>query len=543
MSEEVVFVRRASGLIRELGWFDIAIWALATPAASGMTYYAVKILGDPSAYGGNIALAFFIAGLMFLPLVIGFALIVASFPRSGSLYVFVSRTIHPVLGFIPFWYFVIGGGAAIASGFLLFIGIKALSGPIVVAGLASGSTDLINIGEALINPINQMIIAMILVAVIWAINYTGMRVIKWVMRILTITPLTVTVAILIALLTLGPNGGVARFDAIYGQGASEKIMQAAFNESVAKSYEISILTPNDLWAGTYGMLLWTLWAWTGLEIVTFVGSEVKDPSRSYLRGYAIGFTLVMILYLANAAILPWVFNYNFLAAYSYLKYTGEEMKKDIVRDLLGGKPAPDASVPFYAAIAFSNVAVALLIGLAYFLWYLNTVIPIWVGGVRGLFAMAFDRILPEKISEVSARWAAPTWANHITALLALFGAFMSLLENMGFEAAKALISFLDFSVFLFVWPTGLALMLVPWWRPELFERMIFPSKILASAVGAIVFALGWFFMIITSYSNPMIVLINILVGLIGLIIFTAMSARNRARGIDPSKIYTQIPPA
>ncbi|MEL9929803.1 MAG: amino acid permease, partial [Sulfolobales archaeon] len=261
MGEEIVFVRRASGLIRELGWFDIAIWALATPAASGMTYYTVKILGDPSAYGGNIVLAFFIAGLMFLPLVIGFALIVASYPRSGSLYVFVSRTIHPVLGFLPFWYFIVGGGSAIASGFLLFIGVKALSGPLVVAGLSSGREDLISLGEAFTNPINQMIIAMILVAVIWAINYMGMKIIKWVMRIMTLLPLTVTVVVLIALLTLGPGGGVSRFDYIFGAGVSDKIMQAAYNETIAKSYGISILTPNDVLTGTYGMLLWTLWAW------------------------------------------------------------------------------------------------------------------------------------------------------------------------------------------------------------------------------------------------------------------------------------------
>lgn len=542
MSEEIVFVRRASGLVRELGWFDIAIWALATPAASGMTYYAVKILGDPSCYGGNVALAFFIAGLMFLPLVIGFALIVASFPRSGSLYVFVSRTIHPVLGFLPFWYFIIGGGAAIASGFLMFIGIKALSGPLVVAGLYSGDQNLINLGEALTNPINQMIIAMILVAIVWALNYSGMKVIKWTMRIIAIIPLTITVIALIAVATLGPNGGLARFESIYGPGTVDKIMSAALNESVAGKYGLTPLTPNDLLTGTYGMLLWTLWAWTGLEIVTFVGSEVKDPSRSYIRGYTIGFLLVMILYLANAFIMPWVFNYDFLAAYSYLKYTSTESEA-VLRDLVGGKPVPDASVPFYLAIAFPYPLIAIFIGLAYFLWYLNTVIPIWVGGVRGFFSMAFDRIMPEKLAEVSPRWAAPTWANHVTALLALFGAFMTLLENMGFEAAKALISFLDFSVFLFVWPTGLALMLVPWWRPELFDRMIFPSKLFTSVVGAIIFGLGWFFMIITSYTDPMIVLINIIVGVLGLAIFTYMSAKNRARGIDPSKIYSQIPPA
>jgi len=38
MGEEEVFVRRASGLVRELEWYDVMIWAIACPAAAGMTY-------------------------------------------------------------------------------------------------------------------------------------------------------------------------------------------------------------------------------------------------------------------------------------------------------------------------------------------------------------------------------------------------------------------------------------------------------------------------------------------------------------------------
>lgn len=61
-------------------------------------------------------------------------IIASSFPRTGSLYVLVSRTVHPILGYLPFWYFIIGGGAATVSGFILFIGIKAMAGALTVAG-------------------------------------------------------------------------------------------------------------------------------------------------------------------------------------------------------------------------------------------------------------------------------------------------------------------------------------------------------------------------------------------------------------------------
>ncbi len=375
MGEEVVFVRRASGLVRELDWYDVFLWALAAPAASGMTYYAVRMLGDPSCYGGNSPLAFFIAGLMFLPLVLAFALIASSFPRSTSLYVFTSRVLHPILGYIPFWYFIIGGGAAMASGLLSYIGVKALSGPFYVAGLISGNKWLMDLGKATTEPFNQLWMSVIFVGLAWLINMFGIKVIKWFMRIATIIPLVVTVVALAGLATFGPNGGISRFDAIFGRGTAEKIKSIALGLTSPGVSGFEPLTSAGLLAGTYGMLLYTLWAWTGLEIVTFVGSEVKNPSKSYIRGYALGYLAVMILYLANAFVVPWVFNYDFIASYVYL----QKKYPDLLSNILGGYAPPEASVPFFASIAFGNAALAILLGIAFFLWYFNTIVPIWVG--------------------------------------------------------------------------------------------------------------------------------------------------------------------
>ncbi|ADV64857.1 APC family permease [Desulfurococcus mucosus] len=539
MSEEVVFTRRASGLVRELSWIDIALWSIATPAASGMTYYAVKALGYPDTYGGNIALAFIVAGIIFLPLTIAFYLIVASFPRSNSMYVVVSRTLHPVLGYLPFWYYIVGGGGAMCAGFIMYIGLKAFSGPLTVAGIATGSKGLLDAANAMVDPVIQLIVAVVLVFILWLLNLGGMKVIKWTMRIGTVIPLVVTLATLIALASLGPGAGTKAFDAVYGEGASSKIISAALDEKTAGSYGISALTPNSLFTGTYGMLFWTLWAWTGLEVTTFVGSEVKDPSRSYLRGLLIGYIAVMLLYVFNAMVLPYVFGYDFLAAYAYLKSEHPE----VLESILPGKPLPDPSVPFYVSIAFPNPWLSIVVGLAYFLWYLNTAIPVWVAAVRGFFSMSFDRALPEKMASVSPRFAAPTWANHVTALIGVLGAVVTYYESLGSELATALISWLDFSLFIFVWPVGLALALMPWWRPDIFERTVFKSKIVTSVIGIIVFAIGWWLMLYTSYPEPTVQMLNILAGTIGIAIYVAMMARNRARGIDPSKIYGQIPPA
>ena len=64
--KEVIFTRRASGLVRELSWVDVFIFVIAGPAASGITYFSVARAADYP--GGSIPLGFVIGLVMFLPI-------------------------------------------------------------------------------------------------------------------------------------------------------------------------------------------------------------------------------------------------------------------------------------------------------------------------------------------------------------------------------------------------------------------------------------------------------------------------------------------
>jgi amino acid transporter len=255
----------------------------------------------------------------------------------------------------------------------------------------------------------------------------------------------------------------------------------------------------------------------------------------------------MLLYAANAYLVPLAGNYDFIAAYSYLKMD----YPDVLSSILKGLPTPDPSVPLVASVALAHpllhpmliMVITLLIGFAYFLWYLNTAVVCWVAGVRGFFAMAFDRAMPEKLASVSARLAAPTWANLLTAFIAFLGVVFTLLDAMGSALAAGVVAFMDFSCLFFVWPVGLALILIPWWRPDLFKQMTCQSKALLVFVGSLTFMIGWFYMVFTAYTEIPVVATNILVGIIGIWVFAAMAARNRRRGIEIEKIYYEIPPA
>ena len=164
MAEEtVVFARKASGLVREMSWFDVLLITIAGPAASGMTYYAVK---QPGIYpGGNMVLSFLLGGLLwFLPVFL-IAIYASSFPRSGAMYVVISRATHPLLGFLPNWLWFISVGFSV--GFLNYIMFNILASCLQVAGQVGDSQSMTDAGEWMTGNYERLYLALAATIIIW----------------------------------------------------------------------------------------------------------------------------------------------------------------------------------------------------------------------------------------------------------------------------------------------------------------------------------------------------------------------------------------
>ncbi|HKM78519.1 MAG TPA: APC family permease, partial [Candidatus Bathyarchaeia archaeon] len=101
--ETPVFIREATGLVRSLSAFDLfnLTYGQIMPAVGIVFIVSFTPFGFPQS---NMFLAFLVA----IPLVaIGpamiYSMLAASMPRSGGDYVYVSRIIHPALGFMTSW--------------------------------------------------------------------------------------------------------------------------------------------------------------------------------------------------------------------------------------------------------------------------------------------------------------------------------------------------------------------------------------------------------------------------------------------------------
>ena len=519
--KEIVFTRNTSGLVRELSWFDVFIMVIATPAASGILYFSVS---TTSSYpGGNVPLAFIIGLILFLPLAAFIGIFSATMPRSGSLYVGVSRLIEPSIAYLGAILFFIGYGLTI--GVLGYI-VMGISGGILVAGGIAGKIDgLMKLGEALQTPFWETVGGFLWVILFWFITLRGLRAFRRTMRILFFIPLIATFIALTYFLITSPSSAAELFNKAWGEGVYEKILKTA----KANGWGF----PKFSWSQTIGLLLVVLWAYGGFEMIGYASGEIKSPKTSMIKGYIWGWLGVGFLYVILAFSVFKPFG-DFIGAYDFLYNNHKEVLKEIM-------PLIKPSVPFYLQSIIHNLWIGIILAVALVFWFINTMPPFFLANSRLIFALAMDRAIPEKLADVNPYTNAPTWATHLTALFALLGVLLNAFD------IKIVLGTINFSIWFVVWLYGLSAMLLPYKRPDIFDNSPVQWKIagvpIVSLLGLVIFAEGWFFLFISvAELNYSIMLALIVIMIIGMILYLIKQVANKKKGVDIINIYTTIPP-
>jgi len=521
MAEEIVFTRRASGLVRELTWVDVFIFCIAGPAASGILFFSVSTASENP--GGSIGLAFAIGMLLFLPLIICIAITSSAMPRSGSIYVTVSRVLDPSLGFLGGWMVLFGYGMPIGVVGYIVTGI--LGGGFVLAGTAGGIRALVNIGNALGTATGQTIGAIVWTLLFWALTLMGIRSVKWTMRVLFIVPFVATAIAVLYFVLTSPAGAEAAFNAKWGAGSFQAIINAAKEQG---------WSPGAFsWASTVNLLLVVIWAYSGIENMNYAGGEIKTPKTSMLKGFGWGWLAVGLMYLVVALTVALPYE-QFIPAYDYLYDNAQETLEGIM-------PTISPSVPFYAASIIGPTWLALLVVIGIALWFANSILPIFLANSRLVFAMAMDRALPEFLAAVNERRGTPTWAAHFTCLFGLFGVAII---RFGWGP---LLGVINIATLFITWCYGLAAMLLPYRKPELYElsatRIDVLGIPLVTILGFITFVLGMFFLMISIMPLDNASMLTVLaIMAIGILIYLYQVNKSKKAGVDLSQIYSVVPP-
>ncbi|MEA3475373.1 MAG: APC family permease [Candidatus Cloacimonadota bacterium] len=523
MKEGIIFTRRASGLVRELSWFDVFIFVVAGPAASGVMFYSVSTAADFP--GASLPLAFLIGLFIFLPIMLLVAITSATMPRSGGLYIAISRVLGPTMGFISSWLLFIGYG--ISSGVLGYLVVGLIGSGFSTAALSSGIGWLANAGKIMQTSAGQLVGGTIWVIFFWYIAYTGIRKVKKIMRIAFFIPLVGTV---IAIFWFFLSGGIesvsAAFNQTWGAGAFEAIQQ--------KAAELGWKAHNFNWGTTISSLIVVIWAYSSITIINYAGGEIKTPKTSMIRGFMLGTIFVGLFYVIIVVAVYKAFG-NFIGCYDFLF----DNHPKVLAGIMGETVKP--SIPFYFMSIAKNVWFGLIVAVSIALWFANSILPGFLANSRLAFALAMDKSFPKSLAKVNRKTGSPTNAVHLNAVFCFIGVLIMLLS------VNVILSILTVTTFFIFWPYGLSAMLLPYHKPEIYNRSpvkweIFKIPVM-SILGAFTFIVGWFFIYLSIRNfSPVIMLTLIGVMLIGMVVYLVQQNKNKKDGVDVSKIYSQIPP-
>mgnify|MGYP002153770010 CR=1 FL=1 len=525
-----LFVREATGLVREYGPFMALMMAMNNMIGAGIWGLSIRM---PYNYpGSDAALAFIIGLIPAFFFAISYAWLASCMPRAGGDYVFISRTVNPALGYVV----TIGNflGRWFSIGFLLVTDVGLWGIALRMLGKGTGNVALADFGTFLSAPPDPTIIlvgAILLLLSVWFFMTIGGTVFKAYIAVIWFIPLVGGIACI--LLNFGNPFSPASFskawDAVWGIGSYKEIV------TIAQNTGWKLDTPN-FDATIRAIAGAALFAYSGFHNPAQWSGEIKNPRRNMLIGIISGTLITAVIYIGLAS-SAFYSGGEFISQYNWAYYKA--------RAQFVITPRIEPVLPMFGVLfTGGNVLLAFLVATAGAFSLYHVQPSALMMETRRVFSLAFDRFFPERFANVSERFHTPTWAIVFMVVGGIVGIVISspVLGPLRSLAGGINATFMYLLGYLF---TGLALALLPIVRPEIYEsiKVEVGGLPLPSLCGVVAFALGvFFFATNATVMAPMDISISCLILGIGLALYVYYAYKNKKMGIDLKTLTAEIPP-
>lgn len=527
-----IFVRDATGLVREVSWTDAAmynmIWA-SIPLA-----IAFLLLFGPAFYtGGNLYLATILAFALTVSTGFLYAMMSSAVPRSGGDYTWITRAVAAPVGLMSnlswnFWItFFIGLYAAFTTSYGISPLLRLWAARFDSPGLLSAADWLVSRAGTMTVGITVVLLGAVLLAFGRGMR-AFLRIQRWAFALWFIGAIIIPI---IVMLVTSRETVTARFDEYVTSlggpaGASRTVLEADAGTGTA---------PFSL---SQSVLMVTLPFYTLAFIFqsVYFGGEIKRGKRSNLLSIPGAHAI------AAACLL--------LAAFAFQLSAG--------RALLAGFGLADpadyglAFTPLYtelAAIVSGNWIIGSVIILGFTAMLVIFVPQTMLQLSRNIFAWSFDRLLPERVAEVNPRTHSPVVAVLVITVLGITSVvIISLNPQLTFLVGL-------FGLALTYLTVAVAGILFPYRKPDVFEASPYNGRIgrvpiitVVGVVSLLTMGAAMAILLLDPNSgthwrlNTNRVLLGAGIFLAGLPLFYLIRALQRARGVDVDLAYKEIPP-
>lgn len=530
MASTEVFVRRASGLVRQIGTKDTMMMnALST----GLNWPLIIIVWGTALFpGANMALSSILGVIPAIFISVVYYLFSVAMPRTGGDYVWVSRVVHPAIGFMANLYLTsvlfswlgynpgmsVGGGQNPGLN-MMFRNLAMVTGNASLVGLAETLESL---------PVFVAISVLILVfyGVILAVGTKNFVRLQWLFFGVSLVGLATYV---ITLLSVGHAGFVARFNALSGTTYG-----AVVGAAQQSGFQLTTTFTASLAAVVYVTINYAGYQWSSY----YVG-EIKSVERSQLVGIFGSLFFVAICFAVFYAVSDYVFGHEFIAAVANLWMNGDPAYTLPIMP----------SAPYLISFVTDNVFVVSMIPFWFFIAAATGPAVCMFITVRNFFAYSFDRVLPARICDVDRRFKAPYNAIILAFIVSLFFTYLTwFTPTIAFYAYAMLGLNIGYAIVSF------AAIVFPYRRKDLFEGSppIVKKKIGGIPVITVAGVISFLFSIFLAYAsvspmivgilNPAAVFANVGVFVIAIVIFCIAYVYRKSKGIKMELAFKEIPP-
>jgi amino acid transporter len=523
-----LYTRQATGLVREIG--------LSSNVALNVSFISLPLAGfvatqAPYAFpGSNLIGIVILTALLCIAPTLLYGILAQAMPRSGGDYVFVSRIISPAVGFVANFNVTMWFQLVIAL-FASYLATLGLSPALASIGQATANQSLIDAATTVAGKEWQFAIGAIVLVLTTVLMSLRLQLAMRIFQILFyLSLISVVLAVLLTLLNSRETfvAAVATFGGDYDQMIADAKAAGWAGYGAGIDWGATLLATPLLFA-SFGYAI----------VSTYAAGEIRQAKTSILRGLLVSLGISVVIVLVMLGLAGNTFGEEWMGAANYLALTAPDQY-----------PLPAfPGYLFFATMLTDNSALIALMSLSYALAFVVALPPTFLIATRSLFAWSFDRIIPERVSEVNERTNSPVIANVVVLILTLVflaltvfgpGEFLTLLYTAG---AAEILTFMVVAI---------AGVLFPYRRRELWEASTITGRIAGvatiSIIGVIAFLVYALFLypLLTNSAlgaNAQVGLTAMVVMIvIPIVIYPISRAVRKSQGVDLGLAFQSLPP-
>jgi APA family basic amino acid/polyamine antiporter len=530
-----LFLRKATGLVKGWSKFDAFLYSfMSVNFVTLGLFFALSVLAFVPT--GNVLPALLISAVFVTFLVITYAGLISVMPRAGGDYVWQSRVLTGGVGFVlavTGWWFILWYWAPVYGNIL---NVEVFQ-PLAAIFKADGLLDFLS-GKA--GLFTVILVTVVLAGFLVSLGMEGYAKVQKYCFYLGMIGL----GIIFLVMLFGSRSG---FESAFNRESSNLFGAHNAYAQTLKDAGGSGLVPDLGFSPFFGdtlllipfLCFWILWPNWGATLYGEVrgASDFRRVMAGMMWGLWVTVAVAVVFLLLAAKFFGWQwFNAANLNYWNVVYGVGKS-------------PIPVWSYPpLLVSFYFHNAIVQAIIVLMFGAWFLGWAGTLFLSSTRVIFAAAFDRILPERVADVSERRHVPIWA------LVLMLVPSVVVGYLYAYTSKFSTYILDATLVIAVtfFGTAIAAAILPWRKPQLYRNspiarynvagipLITISGVLTA--GFIGFNLWkWFKDDLYAVNNSQsLVFMGIMYGL-AIVIYVVAYFVRRAQGINLKAIYEEIP--